>query len=324
MPEANSSRQNEIIRPAQVSAAPVQTATTTNAIFGTISTGTWIWLGLLLLLALALFVIFLLPRTIDVASTNKPAVEPTTIAPPPQTSEALNPNSVQVVEPNPTPTTQNTAEQQQAKIQAEQLLSSIIELEARLEKHAVQKWAAEQYALAAEQGRVGDEHFRRGQFSSAIESFQLAIVQLRELQDRVQPTLKQALLHGKQALTQGDKATAIQQFTLAQSIEASNVQAINGLQRAQTIEQLFTLLQRGNSFESHSQLQPAKATYQEALELDPLSEEAKSALKRVNAKLVQQEFDQLIASGYRSLQNGQYADANAAFNAAKKITPASE
>ena len=324
MPDSESSSHKDVIEAVEVSAAskksPQDSATGTQSIHAAI----WLWSGFFILLALALYVVFFLPQTIDLEQPGNSTEKTVSTAPALEQEnkdDVSLPKPIETVEPIASPPSVQDTVQQQAKIQAENLLTRIIELESILEKHAVKKWAVEEYAQASEQGRIGDEYFRRKQFQQSATSFQTAIDQLQALQDRIQPTLKQALTRGEQALTQGDQFTAVQQFELASAIAPNDTRAKNGLQRAQTIEQLFALLQRGNSFESHGQLQQAKITYDKAVQLDPLSERAKSALQRVNTKLIRQEFDQLIASGYQALQHGQYTDARTAFNAAKKILP---
>ena len=113
----------------------------------------------------------------------------------------------------------------------------------------------------------------------------------------------------------------MQQFELAQAIDRENIQAKHGLQRASTIKELFAIMQRASRFESHGQLQQALSGYQEAVALDPLSEEAESSLARVTAKLNDREFDQLIAAAYKALQNSQYSDAQSTFELANTIKP---
>ena len=321
MPDSDSSSNKDVIEAVELtSAGQSHTATAaTGSRSGRI--GTWLWLGFAVLLVLTLYVIFLLPRTIEHEQPTSVPETRTPTAPVPETSSTVETEPLDLPAVVEKVTTVDEATRQQQKKQAEQLLTRIIKLESSLENHAIKKWAAEEYAQAKEQGRIGEEYFRRQQFEQAGIAFETAIDQLQTLHERIQPTLEQALKRGQQALTQGDQPAAIQQFELAKAIAPTDVRATNGLQRAQTIEQLFTLLQRGSSFESHGQLQQAKSTYQEAVQLDPLSEEAKMALQRVDTKLVRREFDQLIAAAYRALQSGQYADARTAFKAAQKLLP---
>lgn len=281
----------------------------------------WLLISFLVLLILAVYVIFLLPRVVDknksgsndaqlVVEVEQAQVDkPESIVAQSQTDES---KSIEV---------ESDETQQQTKLQAEELLTKIIGLESELEKHAVKKWAAEEFAEAIERGRVGDEYFRQQQYRQAAESFQAAIDKFESLQQHIQPTFDRAITRGEQALTLGDQPAALQQFELAKAIFPKDTSAINGLQRATTLEQLFSLLQRGSSFEFHNQLQQAKSVYQEAVTLDSLSAEAKTALARVDKKLKGEAFDQTIAIAYQALQNGQYADARSGFNDAKKLKP---
>jgi hypothetical protein len=283
---------------------------------------TLIWSGLVVLLILAITVIFFLPKAVNKNVTkhepsNKDQFESgETQQIESEVMQIIVEQKVQQQEP-----TGSQEEQIKDKAEAESLIARLISLEAKLQNHAVEKWAPEDYAQGVELGRVGDEYFRQRQYAQAIVQFNSAIEKLEGLEQRIQPTLELALMRGEQALAQADQATATQQFELAKAIDSKNIKADNGLQRASTIKELFTILRRASSFESHSQLQQAKLTYQQAVALDPLSEEAESSLARVENKLTDEAFEQTIKTAYRALQNGQYSDARAAFNSAKTIKP---
>lgn len=288
----------------------------------------WIWLGLIGLAALTLFVIFLLPNyTAKIHEKAPTLVEqpkqniaaPFELVGPP--AELANAKQIQVeaVQVEAEPVEQIIDPEAQKK--AEVLLAKLVELESELQQHAVDKWAAEEFTQAQERGRFGDEGLRKKNYAQAIQGYQDAIDIYESLQARVQPTLEQALAAGELALSHGDKPVALQQFELALAIDDQNQRAINGMQRTQTIEELFALLQRGSRLETHNQLQQAKETYSEATTLDPLSPEAQDSLARVEAKLKDIEFNQIIAAAFTALQNRQYADARAGFNAAGQLKP---
>jgi len=319
------SNNKEAIEVLEVASTPVkQSAALSAHSSASVSAKKWLWIGFIVLLILAVYVIFLLPRALDKSKLGSSVSN--------DAQPIIKSNQEQIDKSQlPVATTQepksdiviDDATQQQAKVQAEQLLTKIIELEATLDKHAVKTWAAEEFAETVEQGRIGDEYFRRQQYLQAIESFQVAIDKLQNLQQRIQSTFEHAIIRGEQALTLGDQPAALQQFELAKAIFPQEARAINGLQRATTLEKLFSLLQRGSSFEFHNQLQQAKSVYQDAVELDSLSTEAQAALARVDTKLKDQGFNQMIAVGYQAVQNRQYADARTAFNEAKKLKPGS-
>ena len=285
----------------------------------------WLWSGLAVLLLLVIAVIFLLPKAVDKNTAGRPLSQPGSdtvtpenrpAAPAPAVIQHAQQAAPSRADPSPAP--------YQARSEAEALLAELIALETTLQDHAVQKWAAEEYAQALEQGRLGDEYFRQRQYAQAIAPFKTAMVMLQTLQQRIQPTLTRALTRAEQALMQADEAAARQQFELARAIDSNNPRAINGLKRVPVIRQLFAVLQRAGSLESHGRLQQAKSAYQQALALDPQSQQAKSALARVENKLREQAFERMIAAGYQALQNAQYADARAAFNAAKTLSPNAE
>jgi tetratricopeptide (TPR) repeat protein len=289
------------------------------------STSLLLWAGLATLLLLVITVIFLLPKAVDNSISSHelnenvlPKAENIEKGSTDQSKQDERQEARQLVKTEP------QEEQGQARIETEALLAKLIDIEKKLQNHAVDKWAPEEYAQAIEKGRTGDEYYRQRKYPQAIEHFQNAIAGLEVLEQRIKPVLEQALLGGEQALKQADQETATQQFELAIAIDSGDIRAKQGLQRASTIKDLFEIMQRASRFESHGQLQQALSTYREAMVLDPLSEEAKSSFARVDSKLKQQAFDQAIATAYKALQKGQYTDAQAAFNAAKTIRPDSD
>ncbi|MFK8026478.1 MAG: tetratricopeptide repeat protein [Gammaproteobacteria bacterium] len=282
----------------------------------------WLWIGFIVLLVLVVYVVFLLPRTLnksDLADTENHNSQQSVVVEK-SIADKILPDSAQHEEIRSVDVLQDST-QLQAKLDAEKLLTTIIELEAELTKHAVNKWATEEFAETVEQGRIGDEYFRQRQYISAIESFQSAIDKLKDLQQRIQPTFDNAIMRGEQSLELGDQPAALNQFELAKAIFPQDERASNGWQRAQTLKELFALLQRGSSFEFHNQLQQAKSVYQEALALDLLSTEATTAIQRVDIKLKDEEYNHIIAVAYQALQNQQYADARAAFKEARNLNP---
>ncbi|MEM7402191.1 MAG: hypothetical protein AAF304_09615, partial [Pseudomonadota bacterium] len=89
-------------------------------------------------------------------------------------------------------------------------------------------------------------------------------------------------------------------------------------------EELYVLLEKGGKLEATNRFNDAKHVYQQAAELDPLSNEAKQAVNRVSARLAQIEFNQLMNQGHTSLSLEQYSDARAAFTAAQQLAPDSD
>lgn len=290
----------------------------------------WVWMSLSVLILVALLVVFKLPVYVAGVKESQSDLAEEVTMPLGAPVEVLLGPPIELANPIITePVSQERsaeelAAQLQAQPEAEALLIKLVELESTLQKHAVEKWAAEDFAQGAEQGRLGDESLRQKNYIIAAEQYNLAVTTYQSLVERIEPTLEQALTKGELALSEGDKPTAITQFELAIAMAPDNERAQNGMVRTQTIEELFVLLQRGSRLESHNQLHQAKNTYQEAIQLDPLSSEAKSSLARIESKLTNIEYTQLVASAYSSLQNRQYADARAGFNSAGQLSPESK
>ncbi|MFK7815947.1 MAG: tetratricopeptide repeat protein [Gammaproteobacteria bacterium] len=207
------------------------------------------------------------------------------------------------------------------KLEAEELLLQLIEKQKTLENKAIQQWAKQEFNIALTLGTTGDEHFRKQEYKEAISSYKDAVIVLTDLEERIAPTLAEHLQKGELALSQAEKNTAIIHFELARSIDSENQQAINGLLRAETIKELYVLLEQGGTFEASNRFVDANKIYIKATELDPLSSEAKLALNRVNNRINEIEFTKLLNQGYTSLKLRQFGDARSAFVAAQRLFP---
>ena len=273
----------------------------------------------LILLVCVLSVFFLLPEYV-MKQPSESTVEKNTVFDKPAT-EDLPDNKDILPEPEP----KFSAEELNAlKLEAEKLLIDVIDKQKLLEDKAVKKWANEEYRIAISLGTEGDEYFRKQHYDEAIISYKSALDVLSDLQEKISSTLAMHLEKGEQALTKAEKNVAKYHFELANAIDNSNSQANEGLQRAETIEQLFALLETGGKFEAANRFDRAKNTYLQATQLDPLSKEAQDALNRVDTRLTQLEFARLLNQGHASLKLGQYNDAKAAYNTALKLVPNSD
>ncbi len=276
----------------------------------------YIWFAFLLLLLCVLAVFLLLPKYVVEQPSKTIAEEDSPLDIP------MSEDLPVIVESPPDPPPEFTSEElSKLKVQAETLLLEIIEKQKLLEDKAVKKWANQEYKIALSLGLEGDEHFRKQTFDQAIVSYKNAVNVLGDLIEQVAPTLAMHLDKGEQALIKAEKMTAKHHFELANAIDKTNTRAINGLQRAETIEELYALLEKGGKFEAANRFNKAKTTYLQATELDPLSKEAREALSRVNVRLTEIEFNRLMNQGHASLELEQYSDARAAFNAALRLAP---
>ncbi len=277
-----------------------------------------LWLIFIFLLVCGLIVFIFLPSYVEEKQSQEPVVDVI-----PHTMEPLA-NEEPVLEVLPEPIIKFSPEELSAfKLEAEELLLQVIEKQKILENKAVKQWAEQEFNMALTLGSEGDEHFRKQDYPQAIASYKDAVMVLTELEELIAPTLAAQLQKGELALAQLEKDIAITHFELAKSIEPDNKQAINGLLRAKTINELYALLEQGGSLEATNKFVDAQSIYTKATQLDPLSLEAKSALDRVTNRITEIEFNRLISQGYASLERRQYGDARNAFTSAQKLLPSS-
>jgi hypothetical protein len=284
-----------------------------------------LWFTFIALVLCAVLVFLFLPKYVENNKQRNSAEQidepPLAVLPKEISPGEINPVEI-LVAPIPEQGSELSPEELSAqKQEAEELLLQLIDKQKLLESKAVKKWAQEEYKIALTLGSSGDEHFRKQKYTSAISSYKDAVMILSDLEKNIAPTLALHLGKGELALTQAEKDTAIVHFELAKAIETKNIQAINGLKRAETIKELYTLLEQGGKLEAANRFVDAKSTYQKATTLDPLSTEAKTALGRVSSRLAENEFTRLINKGYSALKSRQYGDARAAFIAAQKLAP---
>jgi tetratricopeptide (TPR) repeat protein len=93
--------------------------------------------------------------------------------------------------------------------------------------------------------------------------------------------------------------------------------------RGQHVEAVIRLLASGTEHENNNRFSFAHADYQEALRLDPDSEEALKAFNRVNKLIAAQAFQELMSSGFTALHNKNYGRARALFLEAQSLRPGS-
>ena len=288
---------------------------------------TKIWLLFILLIFCGLAVFFLLPDYVAEQRNNELITDNSINDTAKRKTAKKKPNLDEVTKQKPSePETEKLSAKQlnELKLQAEDLLLQIIEKQESLQQQAVTKWANEEFRRSQDLGTTGDEHFRKQDYQAAIQAYQETVNLLNKLELQVAPTLAKHLEQGELALTQAEQSTAVLHFEMALAIDKNNQQASIGLQRSETIIELFSLLERGGNTEAANRLQGALQIYHQAKELDSYSEEAKTAYDRVYANLNEQKFTQLISTAYKYLKTQQYANAKDSFLQAKKLQPDSE
>ena len=269
----------------------------------------WIWFGLGGLLLLALLVIFVLPSIVSeyelplerrVNSIDIPAAE--TVA---NTTRAISPFE--------------EAQRALQRKEAQDVLAELLTYQTELDALDVAVWGQQDYATSLEQASIGDEYYRTQDFVLARESYETGRVGLSSLIDSVSSVLEQALIEAEQALIELDSAEALTKYTLALLLDPENQLAQIGEQRALTLDDVSALLKEADDLVEDGELQQALANYREVLDLDSYNEVAAQEIATVSLLITENEFAQIMSSGYVLLQAGEPEQAVAAFQRASRL-----
>jgi len=209
------------------------------------------------------------------------------------------------------------------KRQAEESLGRVVELLDLLEGKGVRAWAGEEYRNAESLVAAGDDQLTGGNYLEARDAYSDALRRLESLDSRSIDVLQQALTRGEQALVRGDSAAATAAFELALGIVPGNASATAGLKRAAVLDEVVALLGAGARDERLGKIGDAARSYREAVELDPLSTDAREALARVRGRLEEDAFAAAMSEGLVALGDGDFDSARAAFQRADRLRPGS-
>ncbi len=140
-------------------------------------------------------------------------------------------------------------------------------------------------------------------------------------QQRVAAELRVALAAGSAAIDAGDAAEARRQYGIAATIDPSNAAARRGLERAQTLDAVRTLLAQAAEFERNGQVSDAEQAWRKALVLDRDTTAAREALARVEAQRSASAFSAAVTDALAAMSHGDYAAARTAYERAGRIRP---
>ncbi len=140
-------------------------------------------------------------------------------------------------------------------------------------------------------------------------------------QQRLAAELRAALAAGSAAIEAGDAAEARRQYGIAAKIDPANTAARRGLERAQTLDAVRTLLAQATEFERNGRIPDAEQAWRKALALDRDTSAAREALARLEAQRTAGAFSAAIADALAATSRGDYATARAAYERAGRIRP---
>ncbi|MEL7187183.1 MAG: protein kinase, partial [Pseudomonadota bacterium] len=209
------------------------------------------------------------------------------------------------------------------RFNAEAALGELLAAFEVLEGRGIERWAPVEHAKARSMYAEGDKAYLEKQFAAAEMQYLGALSVLEPTYDRIEPTFREAYQGGQAAFDAGDRLEALRLFELAVAVTPTHAGALEGLRRAQNLEEVLRLVDQGGDYERDMDYVAALQSYERALALDEQWQAAHEGVARVRKAQTKLEFDLRMSEGFEALMAGDYYAARAAFRVAQRLIPES-
>ncbi|MDJ0905019.1 MAG: protein kinase [Woeseiaceae bacterium] len=275
-------------------------------------------IALAALLAILVGVVFFIPDPTTIDDRDEPAAAS-------EESTAAQPSDDEQDDEVSAP--RDDAPQRDARVVArsdtDAILGRLLSRMETLESRGVQRWGGLRFSQAQAVYAEGDTAYLARDYALAAAKYDEAIALLDPLLDEVEQVFATTLAEAQAALDAADSIEALRLFELAVAITPNHPGANAGYIRAKNLDAVMSLTDQGMRFENDLELEAARESFAQAVELDPQWQPAQDGLERVLGTIRQMEFDQRMTEGLISLGEGDYAGARAAFRMAQEIMPGS-
>ncbi|MGD8340694.1 MAG: hypothetical protein PVH89_07915 [Gammaproteobacteria bacterium] len=256
-------------------------------------------------LAALIGVFFLLPDWVEQSEPQAPPVAEETVVPA-AVERQLSPEELAAL-----------------RTEAEALLAELLEQQQALAMRSAASWGDVTWSAYETAARLGDEAFLAEDLPVAVSQYQTALATGRDLLERSESIMADALAAGEQAIEGGNADLARSQFDLVLEVDPENSRALAGLERAGRLPSVLEAMRRADGLEQAGSLEDAARAYREVLEIDSDWEAARQALNAVNRRITNARFDSLIAGGFAAIEEGRHERAIEFFGEALVMRPAS-
>ena len=185
----------------------------------------------------------------------------------------------------------------------------------------IRMFAPFEYEIAVNYGIEGRNAYETGSFMDALNAFTGGIGAMKTMDNKILTTLSAMEIEGKKSLTSGDKEKAIEIFEQILRLQPENELAIRNLTRAQTIDQVYPLLNKAKMYEEKGNLDEALVAYEETFDIDPLSIKAQQGKYRLAKTIKDNKYDKLIGYGENAIEDKSWDEAIGHYEAASKVYP---
>ena len=198
------------------------------------------------------------------------------------------------------------------------------ELKEKLISLNVQVWSDEKFTALVDIASKGEQLFSQEYFGKSAENYAKANNGLIDLINESSIMLEQYILSGFEYLAKEKISEAIEEFNKALAIEAENLQAKEGINRATVLDNLLLILDEIRILIEVNDLDTAQIKMAEAFELDKKNSEAIELNKKLEALLNQKDFDMAITEGYVYIEKNDFTKALDSFQRAFALEPSSQ
>jgi len=183
------------------------------------------------------------------------------------------------------------------------------------------EYERESFLKASKEAEQAADAVDQGDFAAAVESYNAGAQTLQSIIAAQRERITAARAEGEKALEEGDGDAATAAFTRLLEIDKDDEQARINLDRALTIEELVELLNKAQAFEDQQVYDLAQVELNKAIELDPHSTEAKTALERIVKLIAEKAFNDALLAAETAYGKKRYADATQASKDALALKP---
>jgi tetratricopeptide (TPR) repeat protein len=270
-------------------------------------------IGLAVLVILLIGVVFFLPNTVSVEN-NEAGSDAGVV----EESPAVD-GSGDDAATDPTPPQRDA--RVVARSETEEILGKLLSMMETLERRAVQRWGGLRFRQGQELYAEADAAYLARDYATASEKYLATIEVIEPLLDEVDEVFDATYAQAQAALEAANTPDALRLFELAVAISPSHAGAKAGYERAKNLDSVLTLTERGATFERDLELEAARESFRQAVEIDPQWQPAREGLQRVSTELNEMQFDLRMTEGLLAIGDGHYDAARAAFRMAQSLKP---
>ena len=216
----------------------------------------------------------------------------------------------------------------QARVDAQDILSEMLNIKKDLEEVGVQRWANLQYQAALALAESGDDSYKLQAYEEALVQYQSALAAMKAMREYKPRVVAELTDQGQQALEDGKVSLAQDLFERAKAIDGNHIPALTGLARTQSLPQVLRLEAKAQDaivkYQASRELDHlvlAKTDLEQASTLDTRVQAVADLLQDVNEMIAEHKFTNAMSDALNALFARRYAQAQQGFSAALSIKP---